>query len=393
LRKINFGIVGATGFVAIAHANGLLSNENANIVALCGRNAEVLRSRGDNWGVKKLYTDYNDLLRDEEVDVVDILTPPFLHKEMTVLAAEAGKHVIVEKPMCRSIQEANEMITAARKNGVKLMVAESYVFTTTHIKARELIDEGMIGEPMQIRQSKGVWLRRRRFERRPSRSKPASEGEIHWRVHPEKSGGGDYPWFMDHAVHFFALARYLMKETAIRKIFAMSRSVSTEYRGRKVSYKSVPLVTWEYEGQGKYGMWSRVDQSVPAFDHLGFRTVVNGTDGVIEVLGEGGGVATSGYTHPSLILHTKGKTTNFRIDEGPDRVWVSEVNYYDQAHTNELNHFIQCLLEDREPRYTGENGKKDIQYTLAAIKSAIEGNPVNPDSVPEDWAAYKIQHR
>ena len=388
LRKINFGIVGATGFVAIAHINGLKSNENANIAAAYGRNFEVLRRRCGEWGIKKLYTDYNDLLKDKEVEVIDILTPPFLHKEMTVAAAEAGKHVIVEKPMCRSIEEANEMIKAAKKNGVKLMVAESYVFTTSHMRARELINEGMIGEPMQVRQSKGLWLRRQMIEHRPLRSVSTSKEEIHWRVHPEKSGGGDYPWFMDHAVHFFALARYLMKDMAIGKIFAMSRSFSREYQGRKVSHKDIPVVTWEYKDRERYGTWTRVDESIPAFDYLGFRTVVNGTDGVIEVLGEGGGVATSGYKTPPLILHTKGKTTQFRINESPDRVWVSEVNYYDQAHTNELNHFIQCLLEDKEPRYTGENGKRDIQYTLAAIKSAMENRPVDPDSIQENWTAY-----
>ena len=376
-------MAGATGFVAVAHANAILSNKNARIVMAYGRNVNLLKERCRKWGIKKYSTDYYDLLREEEVEVIDILTPPFLHKEMAVAAAESGKHIIVEKPMCRSVKEANEMIRAAKKNGVRLMVAESYVFTTTHMKARELIDDGRIGKPMQIRMSKGVWLRREQIKRR---QKISFKKETHWRLDPEKSGGGEYPWFMDHAVHFFALARYLMNDITIKKIFSLSRPLLGKQR-------DIPVVVWEYDTRGRYGLWNRVDESISAYDHLGFRTIVNGTEGVLEVLGEGGGVALSGYKHPPLILHTRGETSMFQIDEGLDRIWISEVNYYDQAHKNELNHFIRCLIENKKPRYTGEDAKTDVQYTLAAIKSAIECKPINPESIPEDWTAYKsLQH-
>jgi len=128
---------------------------------------------------------------------------------MTVAAAESGKRVLVEKPMSASIRQANEMISAAKKAGVVLMVGESYVFTTTHMKARQLIDQGAIGKPMFLDERMGLWLPRRPWPSPPPRA-PAP-----FREDPIKSCGGFYQDAIDHFQHAMATARYLMLDAGI----------------------------------------------------------------------------------------------------------------------------------------------------------------------------------
>lgn len=393
--KVNFGVIGATGLVGRAHLDGCRAIEDCNLAAVSARTKESLDRRGDQYGVKKRYVDWHDLVKDPDVEVVDICTPPYLHMPMAVVAAEAGKHVIVEKPMARSTKECDEMIDATRRNSVKLMVAESYVFTTPHVKARELIDQGAIGKPVFLRENKGMWLRQARYlgitteqVRRQRLKTMVKEGEVPWRIHPTQAGGGRFLFEFDHAIHFFAIARYLMQGLDIEEVTSTSRSYEGERRGVKIKGETVPIVTWRYKGGINYGLWTRTDQPGNyGYGHLGFKTIVNGAEGCIEVFGEGGG-SLSGRDVAPLTLYQRGKTTEHRIDEGPDWMWQSVVNYYSQAHTNELRHFVECVAEDKKPLYAGEDGKKDIQLTLTLIKSAMEKRSLDPADLPEDWTAY-----
>lgn len=384
MHKVRFGVVGL-GFVADAHAAGLLSSSKAAIEAICDVNEERLHARGETWGVRKRYQSFESLLGDNRVDAIDILTPPFLHAQMVKLAAENGKHVLVEKPMCVSLHEADDMIASAQKADVKLMVAESYVFLTSHVKARTLIDRDMIGEPMHMRMTKGTWVSKSNNHSLPPTTMP-------WREDPMRSGGGPYPWAMDHFPHVFATARYFMKERGPERVYSMVITPPLREGEKRARRGDIAAVCWEYAGGGRHGAWLRVDSSLNAFDAHGFRTTINGTRGSIKVLGEGGGPAVSGVRTPPIVLEQPSETRMFGLDEGPDRVWVSEVNYYDRAHTNEMEHFITCVLQDSDPRYGGEDGRKDLQATLATIMSAVEDRPVHLSSLPNEWKASDWPH-
>ena len=121
------------------------------------------------------------------------------------------------------------------------------------------------------------------------------------------------------------------------------------------------------------------------FDPMyGFSLSIIGDQGMIEVLGEGGqGLQWMGEgTH--LVLHRKDRETKtFRFDEGGDDIWQSEVSYYSKAHQNQINEFIEALISGRKPSYTGEDGKRDVQTTMATICSAKEGLPVRVAEVTD----------
>ena len=126
------------------------------------------------------------------------------------------------------------------------------------------------------------------------------------------------------------------------------------------------------------------------YDYMrGFSTTVIGERGMIEVLGEGGHNLLWEGQQQHLILHREGRdTVCMRFDEGGDDVWQSDISYYSHGHINQVHHLIECVLQDAEPRYTGEDGVHAVRCTLATIRSAREGRPVSVDEIGPDYTAY-----
>ena len=126
------------------------------------------------------------------------------------------------------------------------------------------------------------------------------------------------------------------------------------------------------------------------YDYMcGFSTTVIGEQGMIEVLGEGGHNLLWDGQQQHLLLYREGKEPcGFRFDEGGDDVWQSDICYYSQGHINQVHHFIDCIRQNTQPRYTGEDGVHAVQCTLATIQSAREGRPIGIAEVGLDYTAY-----
>ena len=388
---LRVALIGAAGKVAApCHLHAWRMVDRGDLVAVCDIDQNAVDGIGDSWGIEKRFTDYEALLEDTGIDAVDIVTPPFLHAGMTIAAAAAGKHVYVEKPMARSAGETRAMIDTARSAGVTLMVGESYVFQGSHMMARKLIDAGEIGNVLHVRQTKGPWVMR-------PEELDRLEGKGHfipWRIDPELSGGGPYPWLMDHGAHFFATARYLAADESIDTVstlavdIAGTRPNAHNQSGGEARQDSVFSVSWRYSNPALDGLWTRVSGPPEASEFIGFRTEVFGDRGMIRVFGEGGGAPVGREQPPPVMLIAGARAETFDPDDGEDRSWLSNVNYYDRAHANALQHFTDSVLNSTAPRYNGEDGAADIATTLASIKSAMDGRPVRVADLPPDWTAY-----
>ena len=177
---------------------------------------------------RKSYTDYKNLFADDSVDIVDICVPNYLHAEIAVAAAEAGKHVLVEKPMATTVKQCDEMIRAAQMNHVKLMVDHNQVFYPPHKEHRRLI-QNEIGRPILLTTRIGVG-----FGGEPT--KPRPDRPQNWRADPKKSGGG---FLMEAGVHGIYLSRYLMGE--VRKVYCVASKTS-----EKQTSEDVALVLMEF---------------------------------------------------------------------------------------------------------------------------------------------------
>ena len=389
--RINVGIVGL-GLAATAHIRGYLSHPAAKVLAVCDTDSGRAAEFGERYGVERVYGSFADLLADRDVQVIDIATPTFLHATMTRQAAQAGKHIHCEKPFCRSVAEGMEAVGAVKNAGVKLLVGETYVFLTSHMKARALIEDGAIGRPLQIRQRHGAWRRRADHELHLSAAARA------WRLDGAQSGGGRYPWMFDHAAHFFATAEYLMEDATINEVYAVVATGSGARRRAGAShdpYKTeeldIPIITWRYADAERQGVWVRADPLNGKYDTMhGLSTTVVGKTGMIEVLGEGGRNLLWEGRQQHLILHRAGReTVCFRFDEEADRVWDSEISYYGQGHVNQVHHLLEAILDDRPLRYGGKDGVRAVRCTLATIRSAEERRPVRVAEVDEDFTAYE----
>ena len=389
-KLVKVGIVGL-GLVAASHFKGYKSHPNADVIAVCDVNYSRAVEFANLHDIPEVYSSLDSMLEQSSVDAIDIATPTFLHSSMVQKSANAGKHVHCEKPFCRTVQEGIDACKAVQRAGVKLLVGETYVFLSSHIKARSLIAGGEIGNPLQIRQRQGAFLEKKV----PNISTGPSDRT--WRIHPEQSGGGQYPWIYDHAVHFFSAAEYLMVDQRVNEVYAVSstNNLSKNCSGAvhdpyTTSNSDIPIITWKYEDADKQGFWVRAERLNGKYDYMrGFSSTVLGDKGMIEVLGEGGHNLMWEGRQYHLILHRDGKSSiMFRFDEGKDDVWQSDLSYYSKGHINQISHFIDSILKDSTPRYTGENGTHAVQCVLATIKSANENRPVKVSEVDPAYSAY-----
>jgi predicted dehydrogenase len=152
-RKVNkrtstvrVGVIGA-GFGAAVHIPALSYLPETEVVAVCARRPERAHFIAARHRIRTAVADYREVINNPEVDAVVIATPPYLHHTMVLAALEAGKHVLCEKPMARNLAETRDMVNLAERAGVAAMVNHEFRFVPARARAKELIDEGFIGEP------------------------------------------------------------------------------------------------------------------------------------------------------------------------------------------------------------------------------------------------------
>ncbi|TFG67569.1 MAG: Gfo/Idh/MocA family oxidoreductase, partial [Anaerolineales bacterium] len=150
MTPIRVAIVGC-GRISDLHQMGYQGRDDALITAVCDTNKAHAKKKAKEWGVEKVYTNYQQVLEDKDIDVVELLTTHFLHCPMTIQAAQAGKHISVQKPMALSAAEADQMIDAANKAGVILRIYETFVYYAPAMRAKAMIEAGEIGEVRAVR--------------------------------------------------------------------------------------------------------------------------------------------------------------------------------------------------------------------------------------------------
>jgi predicted dehydrogenase len=143
---IRIALVG-TGFIAKVHAASIRSLPNARLTAVVSSSAEKGLNFAREFGAK-LYPSLGSVLAGGDVDAVDICTPTYLHADMVVAAAAAGKHILCEKPIALSLTDADRMIKAVEKNGVKAMSGHALRFWPEYVKTKEILDSGELGKPL-----------------------------------------------------------------------------------------------------------------------------------------------------------------------------------------------------------------------------------------------------
>ncbi len=151
MDTLRMAIVGC-GNISQLNAQGYLQHPQCDVVALCDTVQSKAEQRAREWGIApRIYTDYAAVLADADVDAVELLTPTFLHAEQIIQALEAGKHVSCQKPMCVTVAEADRIIAAVDRAQTRFRITENFLYYPPIVKAKALLDEGVIGEPSLVR--------------------------------------------------------------------------------------------------------------------------------------------------------------------------------------------------------------------------------------------------
>lgn len=322
------GLVGS-GFMGAFHAAGW-SRTPARLTAIYSKNTEQAGALAVQYGTKAVAS-LAALI--EAVDVVDICTPTHRHHEMVLQAAAAGKHIVCEKPLARTVAQGVAMLAACDQAGVKLLVAHVVRFFPEYAQAKALVDQGDVGRVGMVR------LKRVSFQ--PGRP------DDNWFTDTEKSGGP----ILDLMVHDFDYARWVAG--SVESVFAKSvRSRTPEVPGDYV------LAILRHTN----GALSHVEGGW-VYPKPMFRTS-------LEIAGDGG-----------LIEHPAGSSVPLGIylmhkdREAPDiAVPTSPLN--EDPYTTEIKHFYDVIANDSVPRVTAADGLAALRIAEAAAHSAHTGQRV-----------------
>ena len=325
----------------LAPAIGL--TPDAELIAVLSRDQGRADAFAETHGARAGYSDIDDLLADSRVDAVFVASPNALHVGHTEQAAKAGKHVLSEKPMATSVDDALAMVRLCQENGVKLGLGFELRFHPAHLLARDLVSKGKLG---RVRLLQGHWGRGERGE---PEHKPRT-GLREWWEDPDAMGGGSV--IMGLGVHVFDLVRFVMQQE-ITEVSAMTDGQTGAQPLEHIASMSLRL---------EDGTIANISCGRMLPDTLNNFTVY-GTDGRFT------GTATvweARMGEVEVVSETVNQTESWEYD-------------YLANFVAELGDFHAALKEGREPAATGIDGLRSTEINSAVIQSAKTSRAVKID--------------
>ncbi|TCZ77687.1 Gfo/Idh/MocA family oxidoreductase [Paenibacillus albiflavus] len=322
-------VIGA-GTMGTVHAEAYGTMEHIAIAGIVDKDlsrAQTLASKLNT----QAFASYEDAIKAVHVDVVDVCLPTYLHKEYVLQAADAGKHVICEKPLARNLADAREMIEGCRAKGVKLFVGHVIRFFPEYREAKALLDQGGIGKTAVTRMS---------------RVGPFPRGWENWYADYSKSGG----LLLDLIIHDFDYLRWCYGE--VERVYAKG----LVGRAGKEDSLDYALVTLRFAS----GVIAHVEGSW-AHETFSMKFELAGTSGIIDY--------DSGRDN-SIVASRRSS------NGGKQGVAVPESPLAENPYARELAHFLACIERDEQPIVTAEDAYEAVRIALAAIQSVETGQPV-----------------
>lgn len=334
-NKVKVCLIGC-GRAGMIHARSYSGNvKDAQLIAICDPSEENLKAAQEEVDVRYVYKDYKDVMENDEIDAVIVVTPTKFHHEVVIAAANAGKHVFCEKPMAINEEECDDMIRVCKEKGVKLQLGFMRRFDQNFRRGKELIESGEIGQVTSIKSN----------THGPSEPKE-------WMFDVRNSYG---PIGEVNSHDFDTLRWYAGCE--VKRIHAIGHNFrSPEVKQQYPEYYDTCAVLLEFEN-GILGMIS------------GAQYVKYGYDARAEILGTKGIVKVGTQKANDVEIVTQ-EQTNIS-----DSV-TSWRNLFREAYVAEANAFIASIINDTEPEVTGHDGKMALRLVNAGLKSILEKRPV-----------------
>ncbi|MHC8514321.1 Gfo/Idh/MocA family protein [Sporosarcina sp. ITBMC105] len=334
---MNFAIVGC-GFIAKKHANAIRNIESANLIAVCDRVSELMEPYIVEYGATP-YNDLEEMLKNFEIDVISICTPSGSHAAIAELAAQYGKHIIVEKPIAMTLEEADRIITSAEINNVKLAVVHPNRFRPVVLKLNEIMKKNILG-PISHALCIVNWNRGQDYY-----------NQSPWRGTKEHDGGV----LMNQAIHNLDLLLSFMGNPT--EIFSMEATRFHEIEAEDVStgiirFESGALATV----QASTNVYPKnYEESITLFCKKG--TVKIGGSNAL-------------YFETLDIQDLEDSEIERYINEIKADPWGTT------GHEQIIRDIMAAIQENRQPAVSGKEGKKALELVLAFYESADKNKPI-----------------
>ena len=307
--RIRWGLIGCGDIARKRVAPALNNSANSKLVAVSRANSQLLDSFADEFSVEKRYPDWRDLIQDPEIDAVYVASPVYLHADQTIAAADAGKHILCEKPMALDVAQCDQMIAACNRKRVKLGIAYYRHFYPVIRRIKEIIVSGELGDAVFTQINAFEWFN------------PRAGHPREWLLKPELSGGGPMFDFGCHRV-----------EVLLDLFGPMSKVKST--MGNVVFEREVEDVATA-QFQFETGACATLSVSHAAFE----------PQDTLSLFFSRGSIHVPGLSKGTMrVIGEQGE----RVEEHPPA---------QNIHQPLIEDFVSALIEDRSPVVGGEIGK------------------------------------
>ncbi len=331
-KALKAALVGVGVAGQVGHIPAWKKLENVELVALCDRDLEKATRVAQRFGIPLATSNFEDILGDPEIDLVDVCTPNFLHAPLTIAALESGKHVLVERPIARTAAEAEKMVKAAEKADRHLACALSHRFREDTKILKRFVDRGELGE---VFYSKTGWLRQRTDWRTEE-----------WRQQKSVSGGGV---LMDLGVQMLDLALYVLGNPKVESVSASA------HRAGKAEVEDSLVALLRLEGVGVLNLevtWGLLMEKDFAY---------------LNLFGHSGAALWN-----PLRIHKGMHGSLVNVTPAVD----SPRNVYKQALDAQIAHFADCVRKGTTPIATGAEMLQVMRLVDAIYRSAEQGKEV-----------------
>jgi len=334
-RPVRVAVIGCGLVARRSHLPVYVAASEAELVAVVSGHRNTAEKAAREFGNPRVLSTWEEAIAASDIDAIDVCTPNALHARIAIAAAEAGKHVIVEKPMATTMKDADDMVAAARRAGVVLMVAHNLRFVPVYQAMHDAVAHGVIGRPFSAR---GVFM-----HAGPDEFWGAT-GDWFWKKDP--AGGGA---LLDMGIHMVDLLRWIIGRP-VRDVMAMTSRVL-----KPTFADDNAFVLMRFEGD----VLASVQSSWSARPF---------PDRQITIHGELGHIAMGRSAEEPLVVYLRDGEGSARIV--PDIPATSPLG-------DPFVHFVRCIQGGVEPLVTGEEGRASLEVVLAAYRAAESGRLVS----------------
>lgn len=342
MNDVRIGVIGS-GFIGHIHTLALSHAHGGEVVAVASKTLVNAQKMAAERGIADAYDDYRRILERKDIDAVTVGVPNYLHEEVVTAAAQAGKHILCEKPFARTLQEGRRMADAVQQANVKLVYGEMLCFAPKYVRAKRLADEGALGKVFMVKQSE-------------EHDGPHSP----WFWDVNLSGGGV---LLDMGCHSIEFARWILNRPAVKSVQASMGTYM--HQGRTLGEDHAVCII-EFEG----GAMAIAENSWAKTGGISDRCEIYGTMGNTRAdLIHGNALVTHSRVGYGYAVE-KAETTTGWTFTGFEEEW----NY---GFPQEMQHFINVVKGLEQPIETVQDGLEVLRIIYAAYQSAGEGRRID----------------